>query len=123
MKSCLFHIRETLPQSGGSETEGGGDDRPPHMHIETKAAFASRNIEIEAAVAEVQVRRWTERVVDGAEDLPISMRADPKAADITIRRQREAVAEVTVIARADQRVGPDGAAARGRPSEQAGIEL
>src|SRR5215469_14168893 len=103
MKRCLFHIHETLPQSGGSETEGAGKDRPPHMHVETKTASASRNIEIEAAIAEVQVPRWIEGVIDRAEDLPIGMRADPKAADIAIGRQPEAVAEVAMIARADQR--------------------
>src|SRR6202030_3244065 len=37
---------------------------------------------------------------------PIGMRADSKAADIAIRGQPEAVAEVAVIARADQRIGP-----------------
>jgi hypothetical protein len=62
----------------GSEAEGAGEDRPPHMDVEAKPAVASRNIEIEAAIAEVQVPRWTERVIDRAEDLPIGMRADPK---------------------------------------------
>jgi hypothetical protein len=46
-----------------SETEGAGKDRPPHMNVEAKPAFASRNIEIEAAVAEVQVPRWVESMV------------------------------------------------------------
>src|SRR5215472_15126321 len=77
----------------------------------------------EAAIAEVQVPRRAERIVDGAEHLPIGMRADAKAADIAIRSKRKAVAEVAVIARADQRIGPAGAALRGGPSEQAGSEL
>ena len=46
-------------------------------------------------VAEVQVPRWVKGVVDRAQDLPIGMRADPKAADIAIGRQSEAVAEVS----------------------------
>jgi len=54
------------------------------MDIEAKPAFASRNIEIEAAVTEVQVPRWVEGIIDGPENLPIGMRADPKAADIAI---------------------------------------
>ena len=80
------------------------------MDVEAKPAFASGNIEIEAAIAEVQVPRWVEGVVDRAEDLPIGMRADPKAADIAIGSQPEAVVELAVIARADQRIGPAGAA-------------
>ena len=81
------------------------------MDVEAKIAFASRNIEIEAAIAEVQVPQWVEGIVDGAEHLPIGMRADPKAADIAIGGETPAIAEIAVIAPADKRVGP--AAAEG----------
>src|SRR5690242_8760971 len=93
------------------------------MDVEAKPALASGDIEIEAPIAQVQVPRWVEDIVDCAEHLPIGMRADAKAADIPIGREPEAVAEFAVIARADQRIGPAGAAGRGGPSEQAGIEL
>src|SRR5262249_34084525 len=53
-----------------------------------------------------QVPRWVEGVVDRAQDLPIGMRADPKATDIAIGGQTPAIAEVAVITRADQRIGP-----------------
>src|SRR5215468_3827959 len=68
------------------------------MDVEAKPAFASRNVEIEAAVAEVQVPRLVEGIVDGAHDLPIDMCADSKAADIAIARETPAVAELAVIA-------------------------
>ena len=90
----------------GSETEGAGEDRPPHMDVEAKPAFASRDIEIEAAVAEVQVPRRVEGIVDGAEHLPIGMRADPKPANIAIGSEPKAIAKLAVIASADQRIGP-----------------
>src|SRR5262249_27573264 len=93
-----------------SEPEGAGNDRPPHMNVEAKPAFASGNIEIEAAVAEVQVPRWAEGIVDRPEHLPIDMRADAETADIAISGEPEAIAEVAVIAPADQRVGPAGGA-------------
>ena len=76
------------------------------MDVEAKPAIASGNVEIEAAVAEVQVPRGVERIVDGAHDLPIAMHPNPNAADIAIGGQREAVAEVAMIARADQRIEP-----------------
>jgi hypothetical protein len=90
----------------GSELEGARKDRPPHVDVEAKPAFTSRNIEIEAAIAEVQVPRRAEGIIDRAEHLPIGMRADPKAANIAIRGQTPAVAEVPVITRTDQRIGP-----------------
>jgi hypothetical protein len=40
------------------KSEGTRKNWPPHMDVEAKTAFASRNIEIEAAIAEVQVPRW-----------------------------------------------------------------
>jgi len=80
------------------------------MNVEAKPAFASGNIEIEAAVAEVQVPRWAEGIVDRPEHLPIDMRADAETADIAISGEPEAIAEVAVIAPADQRVGPAGGA-------------
>src|SRR5205085_8985068 len=85
----------------GSKTEGAGDDRPSHVDIEPKPAFASGNIEIEAAITEVQVPRWVEGIVDRAQDLPVGMRADPKAADIAIGGETPAIAEFSVIAGAD----------------------
>jgi hypothetical protein len=76
------------------------------MNVEAKPAFASGNIEIEAAVAEVQVPGRAEGIVDSAEHLPIGMRAHAKAAEIAIRCQGEAVTELAVIPRADQWIGP-----------------
>src|SRR6516164_10296995 len=70
--------------SDPSESESAGEERSPHMDVEAKPAFASRNIEIEAAIAEVQIPRLAEGIVDSAEHLPIDMRADPKTADIAI---------------------------------------
>jgi hypothetical protein len=36
----------------GSETEGAGNDRPPHMDVEAKIAFASDNIEMRVVGAD-----------------------------------------------------------------------
>src|SRR5215472_13769094 len=80
------------------------------MDVEAEPALASGNIEIEAAIAELDVQPWFGEVVDRAEHLPIDMGADPEAAEIAIRSQTEAVAEVAVIARGDQRIGPAGGA-------------
>jgi hypothetical protein len=55
--ACPVRVVGGFPNDG-SETEGAGKDRPLHMDVEAKPAFASRNIEIEAAVAEVEVPRW-----------------------------------------------------------------
>jgi hypothetical protein len=63
-------------------------------------------IEVEAAIAEVQVPRWIKGVVDRADDLPIDMSADPKPADSPVGGQPKAVAELPVIASAEQRIGP-----------------
>src|SRR4029077_1093073 len=93
------------------------------MDVEAKPAFASRNIEIEAAVAEVQVPRWVEGIVDGAEHLPIGVGADPKAADIAIGGETPAIAEIAVIARADQRVGPGAAGVHAHTAKQTRVEL
>src|SRR5690242_13770399 len=93
------------------------------MDVEAKPAFASGNIEVEAAIAEVQVPRRAEGIVDCAEHLPIGMRADTKAADIAIGRQREAVAEVAVVARADQRIGPAAAGGHAHTGKQTRVEL
>ena len=65
------------------------------MDVEAKPTFASGNIEIEVAIAEVQAPRWVEGVVDRAQRPANRLRADPKAADIAIGRQSEAVAEVS----------------------------
>src|SRR5215469_11954299 len=92
------------------------------MDVEAKLAFASRNVEIEAAVAEVQVPRLVEGVVNRPEDLPIDMRADPEAADIAISGQPETVAEVAVIARTDQRIGPATAGVHAHTGKQTRVE-
>src|SRR5215469_767789 len=92
------------------------------MQVEAKPAFASGNVEIEAAVAEVQVPRRAEGVVDRAHYLPIGMRSDAKATEIAIGGQCEAVAEVAVIARADQRVRPAAAGGYAHTGKQTGIE-
>src|SRR4029077_5568322 len=93
------------------------------MDVEAKPAFASSNIEIEATVAEVQVPRWVEGIVDGAEHLPIGMGADPKAADIGIGGETPAIAEIAVIAGADQRVGPAAAGVHAHTAKQTRGEL
>ena len=103
------------------KSERAGDDRPSHVDGEAKPAFASRNIEIETAVAEVQVPRWAEGIVDGAEHLPIAMRADPKAADTAVGCQPEPIAELAVIAPADQRVGPAAAGFTLTPGSRPGL--
>jgi hypothetical protein len=93
------------------------------MDVESEPALASRDIEIEAAVAEMQVPRLAESIVDSAEHLPIDMGADPKAADIAIRRQTPPIAELAVIARADQRIGPAAAGGNGDTGKQTRVEL
>jgi len=102
--------------------EGASQDRPPHMHVKAKPAFASGNTEIEAAIAEMQVPRWVEGVIDRAEHLPIGMRAAAMATEIAIGGQPEAIAEVAVIAAADQRIGPASGGAHAYPWKQTGIE-
>src|SRR5215469_11319682 len=65
VKSHYYFTCELRTKS--SEAESAGNDRPPHMDVEAKPAFASGNIEIEAAIAEVQVPRLAEGIVDSAE--------------------------------------------------------
>jgi hypothetical protein len=61
------------------------------MDIEAQiSAAAGLVIEVEAAIAEVQVPRWIKGVVDRADDLPIDMSADPKAADVPVGGQTKA---------------------------------
>src|SRR5215469_11137217 len=106
----------------GLETESAGQDRPPQMHVKAKPALASGNIDIEAAIAEMKVPGRIEGVIDRAEHLPIGMRAAAMAAEIAIGGQPEAIAEVAVIAPADQRIGPASRAAHAYPSKQTRIE-
>ena len=69
------------------------------MDVEAQIfAAAGLVIEVEAAVAEVQVEPWVGGIVDRADDLPIDMGTDPKTADIPVGSQTETVAEVAVIA-------------------------
>ena len=65
-KTQLLSYRETVCRVTGSETEGAGNDRPPHMDVEAKPAFASRNIKIEATITDMQGRRRAEGIVDRA---------------------------------------------------------
>src|SRR6266850_191427 len=82
-----------------SETEGACKDRPPHIDIEAQiSAAAGLVIEVEAAIAEVQVEPWVGGIIDRADDLPIDMSADPKPADIPVGGQTKAVAVFPVIA-------------------------
>src|ERR1700751_2898117 len=92
------------------------------MHVKDNPAFAPGNTEIEAAVAEVQVPRRVEGVVDRAEQLPIGMRAAAMAAKIAIGSQPETTAEVAVIAPADQRIGPTAGWVHAYPWKQTRIE-
>src|SRR6516164_11423124 len=92
------------------------------MDVEAKPAFASGNIEIEAAIAEMQVPRRIEGIIDRAEQLPIGMRAAAMAAEIAIGGQPEAIAEVAVIAPADQRIGPTSGGSHAYPWKQTRIE-
>jgi len=90
-----------------SETEGPCKDRPSHMDIEAQiSAAAGLVIEVEAAIAEVQVQPWVGGIVDRADDLPVDMGADPKPADIPVGSEAKAIAEISVIAPAEQRIGP-----------------
>src|SRR6516162_9429822 len=50
------------------------------------------------------------------------MRADPETAEIAIRSQPEAVTEVPVIARGDQRIGPASGAGDGYALEEPWVE-
>src|SRR5262249_28957806 len=109
---CVF-------SSDRSETEGGGKDRPPQVGIEAQSAVLGTVTEVEAAIADVQVPGWAETIIDRADDLPIGMGPDPEAAEIPIGGEPEAVAEVAVIARGDQRIDPAGEAARHRASQHA----
>src|SRR6516162_413563 len=119
----LFFYQRVLGASNGTlKAESAGNDRPPHMDIEAKPAFASRNIEIETAIAELDVQPWFGEVVNRAEHLPIDMRADPETAEIAIRSQPEAVTEVPVIARGDQRIGPASGAGDGYALEEPWVE-
>src|SRR6516164_1370938 len=92
------------------------------MDVEAKPAFASGNIEIEAAIAEMQVPRRIEGIIDRAEHLPIGMSAAAMAAEIAIGSQPEAIAEVAVIAPGDQWIGPASGAAHAYPWKQTRIE-
>src|SRR5215472_2540839 len=92
------------------------------MDVEAEPALASGNVEIEAAIAELDVQPWFGEVVDRAEHLPIDMGADPEAAEIAIRSQTEAVAEVPVIARGDQRIRPAAAGGHAHTGKQTRVE-
>jgi hypothetical protein len=87
-----------------SEAECCGQDWTEQVHLDVGAWRPVA--EIQAAQTAMQVDPRVERVVDRAHDLPVNVRTDPKAADITVDRPAEPVAEVAVVTRADQRVGP-----------------
>src|SRR5215469_3350859 len=106
----------------GLETESAGQDRPPQMHVKAKPALASGNIDIEAAIAEMQVPGRIEGIIDRAEHLPIGMRATAMAAEIAIGGQPEAIAELAVIAPGDQRIGPAAGGAHAYPWKETRIE-
>jgi hypothetical protein len=93
-----------------TETEGAGKDRPPHMDVEAQIAAAGLVIEIEAAIPEMQVQPRAGGIIDGADELPVDMGANPETAEITVGGQAEAVAKVAVITPAEQRIGPAGGA-------------
>src|SRR5882724_5906503 len=95
-----------------SETEGACKDRPPHMDIEAQiSAAAGLVIEVEAAIAEVQVEPGVGGIIDRADDLPVDMGTDPKTADIHVGSQTKAVAELSVVAPAEPGSSPPSAAA------------
>ena len=54
----------------------------------------------------MQVEPWVGGIVDCADDLLIDMGADPKPSDIPIGSETKAVAELSVIAPAEQGIGP-----------------
>src|SRR6202022_266320 len=91
----VFPTRPGCPASGlaagrGSKAEGGGEDRPLHVDIEAEIEAAARRIvKVETAVTEVKIEPWGRRVVDRADQLPIAVCADAKAADIAIGGQAE----------------------------------
>ena len=69
----------------------------------------------------MQVEPGPHRIVDRAEQLPIEMRPDPETAQIGVSRRGKPVAEIIMIARGNQRVGPGkaiGHCYRGHPLPQ-----
>src|ERR1700730_14673118 len=91
---------------GCSESECAREDRAFHVDVEAQIAVARLIVKIEAAITQMKVDPRVESVVDRADDLPIAMGADAEAADIAVGGQAEAVAEIVVIASADQRIAP-----------------
>ena len=83
-----------LASGPSSESEGGGEDRPFHVDVEAQIEAAARRIvKVEAAVPQVKVDPRGRGVVDRADQLPVAMGADAKAADIAIGGQAEPVGE------------------------------
>src|SRR5207237_2053651 len=94
---------------GLSKSEGGGEDRPFHMDVEAEIEAAARCIvKVEAAVPQMKVEPRRRGVVDRADQLPVAMGADAKAADIAIGGQAEPAGEVDMVASTNQRIDPAG---------------
>jgi hypothetical protein len=106
----------------GLKAEGGGDYRALHVNVESQIAAARLIIEVEAAVAELQLQPRVGGVFGRADDLPIAMRADPEPADIAIGRQAEAVAEIVVVASAQQRITPARTAVDALAGKETGVQ-
>src|SRR5438128_5695729 len=70
----------------------------------------------------MKVQPWGGDVVDRADQLPIAMRADAKAADIAIGSQAEAVGEIQMIAPAEERIAPAGRAIDARSGVYPGVQ-
>jgi hypothetical protein len=67
------------------------------MHIEAKPAFAPRNVEIETTVAQVQVPRRAEGIVDRAQDLPVLSEGEPGLLGAMIGRAEAQVIRLALI--------------------------
>src|SRR6266404_117417 len=131
-RMSVLPLRPGCPASGltagrGSETERGGEDRPLHVDVEAEIEAAARCVvKVEAGVTEVKIEPWGGGVVDGADQLPIAMCADAKAADIAIASQAEPAGQkpagkVDVVASADQRIDPAGRTIGARSGQNPGV--
>src|ERR1700730_16243160 len=126
-----MHFRQIRRSPGSgrrSEAETGREDRPLHVDVEAEIKAAARRIiKVDGAVAELKVEPRGRGVVDRAEQLPITRRADAKAADIAIAGQakpagEKPAGEIDMVAPADQRIDPAGLASDTRSREDPRVQ-
>src|SRR5207247_4819229 len=101
----------TLFRPGGfSKYEAAAAERAAHLHVEV--AQAVRAVEVDRAVAQVEVRverrhrRPGNPEPHGAEEAPDQVRARPEAADVGAEVEREQVDQRRRPTDPDQRIGP-----------------